>query len=148
MSKRIDDQGFMRMWRRGCKCVDIARHFGVSASEVTRARKRLGVPARASKNGKELIDRAKVEHLYQQHLSYETIAARLGCSKGSVQRIVSEEGFTRSRQQAPTPKAPPKEPLKRRVHETGGRYRDMALVADEFGIGLTQVQRIWHEVRA
>ena len=65
--------------------IEIARHFNVSPSSVSHARKRYGFPQPASKNkgrGRKAMDWGSVDWSY----SDSGIALSLGCSRQSVHR--------------------------------------------------------------
>lgn len=88
---KIDPAAFTKAHTDGMHRDELAAHFGIAPSTVTRHRRRLGLSY--DPNAKKL-DRDRVKTLVGQGLTAREISKRLGCSEKTIGRIKLELGVS------------------------------------------------------
>lgn len=170
----MDRARLAALWAEGVPTGTIAERLGVTAPSVCRAVREMGLPARPS--GRRPIDREVMAPLWDAGLTLEEIAEKLGVGPMSVSRAAKRYGFSARpggrkpvsvpgseagqtlARSAPPSSAPPR---LRKGGATAGRdtaleaaiaaakgYRDLARIAERFGVSSQRVLSLWHRRRA
>jgi hypothetical protein len=155
--KAIDDAEFARLWMEGHTAGELAARYDVSRQTITRYWHRLALPARDPQGMLRRVGRRAL----QEHAG---ALARLGVPVPVVARAFHVElSWAKRLMDGVRPAAPrpggaaavPGRAIWTRDRDARlldvpppGRYRDLAALAEDWGLPMRDVQSRWHRVRA